>query len=89
MAEEAGLELTKELKKLDQIQVNAWICGGNILRLVLNPFKPTRIPFYAVPYELNPYSFFGIGVAENMEDTQHLMNGFMRMAVDNAVIWKP
>jgi len=85
-AEEAGLKLTKELKNKDQVQVNAWICGGNILRLVLNPFKPTRIPFYAVPYELNPYSFFGIGVAENMEDTQQLMNGFMRMAVDNAVL---
>jgi len=85
-AEEAGLKLTKELRKQDQLQVNTWICGGNILRLVLNPFKPTRIPFYAVPYELNPYSFFGIGVAENMEDTQHLMNGFMRMAVDNAVL---
>lgn len=86
IAEEAGLKLPKELKNLDQVQVNAWICGGNLLRLVLNPFKPTRIPFYAVPFELNPYSFFGIGVAENMEDTQQLMNGFMRMAVDNAVL---
>lgn len=86
LAEEAGLELPSELDEYDQVQVNAWICGGNILRLVLNPFKPTRIPFYAMPYELNPYSFFGIGVAENMEDTQHLMNGFMRMAVDNAVL---
>jgi hypothetical protein len=35
---------------------------------------------------LNPYSFFGIGVAENMEDTQLLMNGFMRIAVDNAAL---
>tara|TARA_R110000772_G_scaffold7493_2_gene25485 strand:- start:3875 stop:6001 length:2127 start_codon:yes stop_codon:yes gene_type:complete len=86
IAEEAGLELTKELKKYDQIQINAWVCGSNILRLVLNPFKPTRIPFYAVPYELNPYSFFGVGVGENMEDTQMLMNGFMRMAVDNAML---
>jgi len=86
IAEDAGLKLPKELKNLDQVQVNAWICGGNLLRLVLNPFKPTRIPFYAVPFELNPYSFFGIGVAENMEDTQQLMNGFMRMAVDNAVL---
>lgn len=85
-AEEAGLDLTKELKGHDQLQVNAWVCGNNIIRLVLNPFKPARIPFHAVPFELNPYSFFGIGVAENMEDTQHLMNGFMRMAVDNAVL---
>ena len=86
IAEDAGLKLTKELKKFDQIQINAWVCGDNILRLVLNPFKPTRIPFYAVPYELNPYSFFGVGVGENMEDTQMLMNGFMRMAVDNAML---
>jgi hypothetical protein len=54
--------------------------------MVLNPFKPARIPYYAVPYELNPYSLFGIGIAENMDDTQTLMNGFMRMAVDNAVL---
>lgn len=86
LAEDAGVKLTKELKKFDQIQINAWICGDNILRLVLNPFKPTRIPFHAVPYELNPYSFFGVGVGENMEDTQMLMNGFMRMAVDNAML---
>ena len=39
-----------------------------------------------LPYELNPYSFFGVGIAENMDDTQTLMNGFMRMAVDNAVM---
>jgi hypothetical protein len=39
-----------------------------------------------VPYELNPYSFFGIGIGENMDDTQTLMNGFMRLAVDNAVL---
>ena len=44
------------------------------------------IPYVAAPYELNPYSFFGIGIAENMDDTQTLMNGFMRMAVDNAVL---
>ncbi len=39
-----------------------------------------------MPYELNPYSLAGVGVAENMDDTQTLMNGFMRMAVDNAVL---
>ena len=54
--------------------------------MVLNPFKPAKIPYSAAPYELNPYSFFGVGIAENMDDTQTLMNGFMRMAVDNAVL---
>lgn len=85
-AEEAGLEVPADLKDVDTIQVNCWICQDKILRLVINPFTPQRIPYFAAPYELNPYSFFGVGLAENMTDTQQLMNGFMRMAVDNAVL---
>ena len=86
LAEEADIEIPKELEDKDEVQVNIWVCNGQILRLVLNPFTPVRIPYLAVPYELNPYSFFGIGVAENMTDTQLLMNGFMRMSVDNAAL---
>ena len=81
-----NLDIPEELEEVDQLQANVWICNNKVIRLVLNPFKPTRIPYMAVPYELNPYSFFGIGIAENMDDTQTLMNGFMRMAVDNAVL---
>ncbi len=86
IAEEAGLKIPAKLKNHDQVQINAWICGNQLLRLVFNPFTPERIPYYIIPYELNPYSVFGIGVAENMLDTQLLMNGFMRMAVDNAAL---
>lgn len=86
LAEEAGIKLPKAFKNRDQVQINAWISGTHILRLVLNPFTPARIPFQVSPYELNPYSFFGVGVAENMDDTQLLMNGFMRLAVDNGVL---
>ena len=86
LAEQADLDLPEEVADRDEVQVNVWICNGQILRLVINPFTPTRIPYTAVPYELNPYGFFGIGVAENMEDTQLLMNGFMRMAVDNGAL---
>jgi len=84
--EEMGIELPEGLQDADEIHANAWICNNKLIRLVLNPFKPMRIPYMAVPYEMNPYSFFGVGLAENMEDTQTLMNGFMRMAVDNAVL---
>lgn len=84
--EVAELEIPAAYKKKEQVQVNIWMCNGHILRVVFNPFTPARIPYHSVPYELNPYSFFGIGVAENMEDTQLLMNGFMRMAVDNGML---
>jgi hypothetical protein len=86
MLEEQGVEIPKELQTFDELQANVWICNGKLLRMVLNPFKPSTIPYVAAPYELNPYSFFGVGIAENMDDTQTLMNGFMRMAVDNAVL---
>ena len=86
LAEQAGLEIPDELSEADTLQVNCWVCHDKIIRLVINPFTPKRIPYFAAPYELNPYSFFGVGLAENMSDTQSLMNGFMRMAVDNAVL---
>ena len=84
--EEHDIEVPEELESADELQVNIWVCNDRVIRSVLNPFKPVRLPYYAVPYEHNPYSIFGIGLAENMDDTQTLMNGFMRMAVDNAVL---
>ena len=86
LLEEQGIDIPKELQEFDELQANVWICNNKLLRMVLNPFKPSKIPYSAAPYELNPYSFFGVGIAENMDDTQTLMNGFMRMAVDNAVL---
>ena len=86
LLEEQDITIPKDLQDLDELQANIWVCNGRLLRVVLNPFKPARIPYMAAPYELNPYSFFGVGIAENMDDTQTLMNGFMRMAVDNAVL---
>ena len=86
LLEEYGVTIPAELKELDEVNANVWVCNGEVIRMVLNPFKPTRIPYYATPYEHNPYSFFGVGIAENMDDTQTLMNGFMRMAIDNAAL---
>ena len=81
-----NVDLPDDIEDFDEVSVNIWTCRGQVIRLVINPFTPAYIPYYAVPYEVNPYSFFGVGIAENMEDTQILMNGFMRMAVDNAAL---
>jgi hypothetical protein len=86
MLKENDIDIPEALLEVKELQANVWFCNNRVIRLVLNPFKPANIPYYAAPCELNPYSLFGIGVAENMDDTQTLMNGFMRMAVDNAVL---
>jgi hypothetical protein len=67
----------------DEIQVNIWVCGNYVLRLVLNPFTPTRLPYMVCPFEVDPYNIWGIGLPQNMEDSQTMMNGFARMTVDN------
>jgi len=85
-AKEAGMDLPNEVDDLDEVQVNAWISNGKLLRGVVNPFTPYRLPYNAFPYERNPYSFFGIGVAENMDDSQQIMNGHARMAIDNLAL---
>jgi len=86
LAEDFGIDIESIEGNLNSIQVNAWICGQEILRFVINPFIPARIPYHSFPYELNPYQLFGVGVAENMEDSQLLMNGHMRMAIDNLAL---
>ena len=85
-AREVGIDLPDSVDDLDEVQVNVWTCGTYLLRAVINPFTPYRIPYHAFPYERNPYNFFGIGVAENMDDSQQIMNGHARMAVDNLAL---
>ena len=85
-AREVGIEIPEKIDDLDEVQINAWICGNMLLRAVVNPFTPYRIPYNAFPYERNPYNFFGIGVAENMDDSQQIMNGHARMAIDNLAL---
>ena len=86
LLKDQSVDVPASLEDYDQVSVNIWTCNNQVLRLVLNPFTPSYIPYYSVPYEVNPYSLFGVGIAENMDDTQTLMNGFMRMAVDNAAL---
>ena len=86
MAAEAGLPEADEMSEFDELQVNVWVCGTMVIRCVLNPFMPARIPFQVFPYEVNPYQLWGVGVAENMEDAQKLMNGHVRMAIDNLAL---
>jgi len=85
-AREIGMDISNDLSELDQVQINAWICGNHVLRCVLNPFTPARIPYQVIPYEVHPYQVWGVGVAENMEDAQMLMNGHVRMAIDNLAL---
>lgn len=85
ISEEFGLNVD-DLTASDELQVNVWVCGTDVLRFVINPFEPERIPYHAFPYEVNPHDFWGVGVPENMADSTQIMNGHTRMAIDNLAI---
>ena len=84
--EEHNLPIPEEAQNLKDLHINVWVCQGKVLRIVLNPFTPTRIPYHIFNYERNPYSIFGVGIPENMSDSQAMMNGHARMAVDNLAL---
>ena len=86
LAMQVGLDLGKDVTELDELQLNVWTCGNEILRVVLNPFEPQRLPYNVFPYEKNPHEFWGIGVPENMRDSTQVMNGHARKAIDNLAL---
>ncbi len=79
----AGLAIDSDAP---QVQVNMWICGECILRIATNPFLPQRIPYFMFDYEEDAYNLYGTGIPETMEDSQKMMNGFARLAVDNLAL---
>lgn len=85
---EEAMELGLPLDNVtaDQVHVNAWVCNNKVLRVMVNPFLPQRIPYFVFNYEVNPYNIYGTGVPETMEDAQKMMNGFVRLAVDNLAL---
>jgi len=85
--EDTGIEIDGvDLENLDEVQVNVWLCKDEILRLIVNPFTPATSRYHGFPYEQHDYQYWGVGVAENMQDCQDVMNSFARLGIDNAVL---
>jgi hypothetical protein len=83
-AKEWGIkDLPKGLEDHEMVSVRMWTCYGNCLFKAINPFIPDYIPYYFPVYEEQRYSLWGIGVPENMEDTQRMINVHTRAAQDN------
>ena len=75
--------LNPDLKDFDRVPVCLWVVGGRCVKKQLNPFTPERIPYVFPTYEEQPYQIWGVGVPENMEDAQAMINVHTRAAQDN------
>jgi len=79
LAKQLGLKF----KETDEYQINAFICEGRLLKAVVNPFIPMRIPYNIAAYEDQHYQIWGKGIPHNNRDTQQLVNAHWRAAIDN------
>lgn len=82
LAEQYGFDLDG-IEDVPVVPVCIWSVNGKCIKKQINPFIPERIPYYLVPYEENMYQLWGIGVPENMEDSQRMINVHTRAGQDN------
>lgn len=50
----------------------------------LQPLKSGRLPYHAMPWQRRPGQWWGIGVAEQCQAPQRILNGATRAMLDNA-----
>lgn len=65
---------------------NMWLCGTRVIRVMLNPSKPQRIPYHIIPYERVPLNLWGVGPGRMMRDSQITINAATRSMLDNLAI---
>jgi len=80
---QAGLEIEDETT---EYQANVWIVNNTVIKAMLNPLMPNRIPYQIVPYEFSTHSFWGTGIPAMMKDSQKVINASGRIALDNAAV---
>lgn len=86
----SGFELIDAGVQVDdpttEYQANVWLCGSRVIKAMLNPLEPNRIPYQIVPYERGLHSFWGVGVPKMMESSQQVINAAARMLIDNSAL---
>ncbi len=60
--------------------------GDELVKVALNPWNPAFRPYLRFRWEPVPHQFWGVGVAENIRDSQKMINGATRLLVDNKAL---
>lgn len=84
--EEHGIEIPEDADKSDDFSTCVWMCGGKVLKVMLNPIAGYKMPYHVFPYERSPHQFWGTGVPRMMRDSQVTMNAATRIWIDNLAL---
>ena len=83
---EHGIELPEDADESEDFSSCVWMCGGKVLKVMLNPIGGYDVPYHIFPYERSPHQFWGTGVPRMMRDSQVTMNAATRIWIDNLAL---
>lgn len=66
-----------------EYEIEAWMIGSYVVKAVMNPDPLGRRPIEIASWEEIPGSIWGLGLPEQMRDTQDLCNGAARAIANN------
>ena len=72
-----------DIDPFDTYEINAWLCGGKVIRALLNPTPLGHRPIQATSYAKVPGSFWGDSVADLLASLQEELNAAARSRVFN------
>ena len=80
---EHNIDLGPDADLSQDFSTCVWLCGGKVIKIMLNPIAGYSVPYHIFPYEKSPHQFWGTGVPRMMRDSQQTMNAATRIWLDN------
>ena len=75
---------TSDIDETGSYKVNAWVCDNKTIKLMLNPHKPQKSPYFIIPYQESTQTIYGTGIAEELFCPQEVINSVTRATISNA-----
>lgn len=82
--EAAGIELSDELKKVDQLPCVVTMVNDHIIKIAMSTLDSGEFPYDLFIWQTKMSSPFGIGVSRQMRECQRGANSSVRNLMDNA-----
>lgn len=78
-----GVEVDED-DPLEEYEGVVWVCGGVVLKAMVNPLDTHDRPYSVFNLEKDEASIFGYGIPYLMRNPQEIVNSVWRMLLDNA-----
>lgn len=81
--EAAGVEIKSD-SEFDMLDSVVWFCGNLVLKAQVNIMETGDFPYSVMTWERDDSSIFGFGIPYQMRNSQKVINGVWRMALENS-----